>query len=184
MSPGAQRTSVVRSPLGDLGGVLRVTAQRVHDVAADDEECKCDETADADTPDQELRGLLAEDGIDVIDVDTRADDPAPGFEFLDVGKFRVELVRRAAAGLRARPLVADITVSGCVCHLDEGDEEVLSGYCRHRAVGARLDRCCLVEAVGIKHLAIQRRHRRVHDHLRRRLAEIVDPEILDVVVAY
>ena len=37
-----------------------------------------DEAAYADSPGQEADGRLAELGVDVVDVDAGADDPAPG----------------------------------------------------------------------------------------------------------
>ncbi len=74
---------------GNLCRVVRIAAQRTDDVATDKEQCERNETANANPPGKETRGLFLEKGIDVVDVDAATDDPAPRFEFFYVGKFRV-----------------------------------------------------------------------------------------------
>ncbi len=65
----------------------------------------------------------------------------------------------------------------------EGNEQVLSVYSDDRAIQPFLHRCRLVEALCVQHLVIQCGHRRMHDHFGYRLAEVIDPEIFNVVIA-
>ena len=136
--------------LGDLGGVLRVTAQRVHDVAADDKERERDEAADSDTPDQEFCCLLAEEGVHIIDVDAGTDDPAPGFEALDVRDFRNRCIRT-----RLRPEVIDVAGTRGLDDLDELYEQDLAGrilHLIHRLAPSSSGRTGCISVVGEKSL--------------------------------
>ena len=128
LSPGAAcdfgRQVAGGDAASDFLRVLRVAAERADNVAANQEQRQRDESADADTPGEELRRLLAEQRVDVIDVDAAADHPTHGRETLDVG----ELGRRRFLP-RFRPQVVDEAGTLFLDHLVERDEEQLARSC-------------------------------------------------------
>jgi len=115
--------------------------------------------ADGQAPDEELDGFLLEDGVYIVGVDAAADDPAPGLIALDVGDLR-HWVLEAGLG----PQVVDEAGALFLHRLVEFAEEVLAGL--------------VLQLVQL--LAVHLRLDGVHHH---QVVEVVDPEILDLVVA-
>ncbi|MFK4584400.1 hypothetical protein ABIF83_007877 [Bradyrhizobium ottawaense] len=142
-------------PLGQRGDFCQWPGHAAADHAGRTE----DQDQHGQTDIAERRRGLAEDGVDIVEIDAGADDPAPGRKALHIGDFPDRLVEaglRPEVAVEARALLLD--------DVDEAHEQRVAG--------------------GILHpgqiLAVELRLDRMHDHLR---GHVVDPEILDLVVA-
>jgi hypothetical protein len=145
---------------GDRRGDGRFATQGTDDVARYQEGRDGDEGADGQAPEQQLDGVGAELGIDVVDVDAGADHPAPGGEPLDEGN-----LRHAFLGARLGPQVIDEAGALRLDDSVELDEQELA--------------VLVLDLVEL--LAFQLGLDRVHDH---GVVQVVDPEIFDLVVAH
>ena len=156
---GVQAPSQVAFAAGDIAHGLHSLLQGAGNAARNQQDYQCHQQGNTHTHQRGIAQLAGEFGLHVIDVHARTDDPAPGFEQLDIGSLGHRLV-----GTGFGPAVVD---RPCTLLAGQGDHFVEYG----KAVGV---------ANGRKVLAIELGVGRMHDHL---WPQVVDPEVVIVVVA-
>ena len=141
-------------------GATRVATQEAQQIAPHQDQRHGDDGGDNHAPEQELDRFFAKDPVHVVEVDAAADDPAPGCESHDIG----DLGHRVLFA-RLGPVIIDEALAVLLHHRDELVEQVF-------AVGILEARHVLAFELGLGGM---------HQDLGR---HVVDPEVLDVVVAH
>ena len=177
------RQVAIGDPAGRRESDARLAAELADDALPDQPAGEQQHQGGPDGEQHTVYRFFPENPINVVNVDSGPDDPAPGLELPDIGELGEQLAGDAAAGNRLGPQVLDIAIAGLFDHLVETDEQILPVDADLAAIQPGLQRDGLVEASFVEHLAIEGRHRRMHHHPRHRLAEIVDPEVLGLLVA-
>ncbi|MNH02816.1 hypothetical protein D3C79_620620 [compost metagenome] len=156
---GIQAPGQVALATGDGGHGIDRLLQRPGNAAGDQHHQQSHHQGDTQAENRGVAQLADELGLHVVDVDARADHPAPRLEQLNVGGFFHRL-----AGTGLGPAVVD--TAGAL-GLGQGGHLVEQG----KAVRVANRRQVLAVELGVG---------RVHDHLR---PKVIDPEVVILVVA-